>query len=160
LLDCWLRKRLEANMSSPSQARGRHERTVAFRQVEKARVDVKTRIIRLPEVLAAYMTVHEQLRYPRCLRVGSDTKALQGKLDELLRNPAAPRLPLDPERALEAKRAEVRSALAQLKIGACLYAPFIAYPTAYVARDPSDGRAANAGGDRDTVRAWERRKAA
>jgi hypothetical protein len=150
---------MEADMSSPLQARGKHERAPAFRQVDKVRVDVKGRFIRLPEVLAAYMTVHEQLRYPRCMRVSSDTRALQTKLDELIRSPGAPRAPIDPERVLESKKAEVRAALAQLKIGACLYAPFIAYPSSYVVRDQSEGSAVGAAGG-DGGRAWERRKAA
>ena len=137
-------------MNASTLTKTRHERyTSNFGQFEEECGGVAKLVIPLPAVLMAYMTIHAQFRYPRILRVNSDTKALQSKLSSLLRD----REPLlaggsDSVTAMERKKAAAaKAALDYLKIGACLYAPFSGYhSSAHIFQSHAESRGGEAGG--------------
>ena len=106
-------------------AKPKHERSTSnFGQRKTACVGPRGMIVPLPQVLQAYVTIHEQYRYPRILRVSGDTKEMQSKLDDLLRPGAAALLGApDPAAAMERKKAAIQAALKHLRLGICLYAP-------------------------------------
>ena len=97
-------------------------------RISEELADAANIAVHLPPVLVAYMTIHEQFRYPRILRVNDDTKTLQTKLGEMMR---AGGVEVDSEAdsatAMERKKAQARAAIDHLKIAACLYAPFSGY---------------------------------